>query len=69
MINEAKEELEKTFRHNYAIRGEECVRMDAMREEEHVHMAHNTIIILYVFFYLDASLETSSDEKYGSGRR
>ena len=27
MINEAKEELEYTLRHNDAIREEECVRM------------------------------------------
>ena len=30
---EAKEELEKTLRQNDAIREEERVRMDAMREE------------------------------------
>ena len=34
MINEAKQELENTLRHN-----------DAIREEEHVCMAQNTIII------------------------
>ena len=45
MINEAKEELENTLRHNYAVREEECVRMDEMREEERVRMAQNTIII------------------------
>ena len=45
MINKAKEELENALRHDDAIRGEECVRMDVMREEEHVHMAQNTIII------------------------
>ena len=32
IINEAKEELEKALRHNYSIREEEHVRMDAMRE-------------------------------------
>ena len=30
MINEAKENLEKTLRHNYEIREEERVHMDAM---------------------------------------
>ena len=34
MINEAKEELEDTFRNNYA-----------MREKEHFRMAQNTIVI------------------------
>ena len=45
MINEAKEELENTLRHHYAIREEERVCMDATREEKCVHMAHNAIII------------------------
>ena len=44
MINEAKEELENTLRHNYAIREGERVRMDAMMEEEHFHMSHNASI-------------------------
>ena len=34
MINEAKEDLENTLRHNYSI-----------REEERVRMAQNTIMI------------------------
>ena len=38
MINEAKEELEITLRHNDEIREEERVCMDTMREEERVHM-------------------------------
>ena len=46
MINEAKEESENTLSHNDAIWEEERVRMDTIREEECVHMAHNTIIIL-----------------------
>ena len=33
MKYDANEELEKTLRHNYAIREEERVRMDAMRGE------------------------------------
>ena len=39
MINEAKENLESTLRHNYEIREEECVCMGAMREEERVPIA------------------------------
>ena len=35
-----------TLRHNYEIREEERVRVDAMMEEERVHMAQNDIIIL-----------------------
>ena len=46
IINETKEELEKTLLHNDVIREEERVRMDATREEEHVRMAQNAIIIL-----------------------
>ena len=38
--------MESTLRHNCEIREEERVRMDAMREEERVHMVQNTIIIL-----------------------
>ena len=45
MINEAKEELENTLRHNDSISEEERVRIDAMRKEERVRMAQNTIII------------------------
>ena len=56
MINEAKEKLESTLRHNDEIREEELVRMDAMREEECVRMAQNATIIL-------------SDEKYDSGKK
>ena len=63
MINEAREELEDTLCHNYEMREEERVQMDAMREEECVHMAQNTIITL------DNSLETSSDDSSDSGRR
>ena len=44
MINEAKEGLENTLRHNDAIREEERVRMDVTKEKEHVHMAQNTIL-------------------------
>ena len=46
MINDAKEELESTLRHNDAIREEERVHMDKIREEERVHMAQNAIKIL-----------------------
>ena len=46
MINEAKENLESTLRHNDEISEEECVRMDAIREEERGRMAQNVIIIL-----------------------
>ena len=56
MIKEAKEHLVSTLRHNDKMREEECVRINAMREEERVHMAHNAIIIL-------------SDKEYDSGRR
>ena len=45
MINEAKENLESTLRHNDEIREEERVRMDAMKEEERVHMTQNTIVL------------------------
>ena len=51
MINEAKEELENTLRHD-----------DAIREEERVRMAHNTIIILSESSSSDDLLETSSVE-------
>ena len=68
MINEAKEEPEDTFRHNDAMREEECVRMDGMREEECVRMAQNTIIISSESLSSDDSLETSSDDSYNSGR-
>ena len=54
MINDDKEELESTLRHDHEIREEE--RMDAMREEEHVRMAHSAIII-------------SSHDESDSGRR
>ena len=33
ILNEAKEELENILRHDYAIREEECVHIDAIREE------------------------------------
>ena len=56
MIFKVKENLESTLRHNNEIREEERVRMDAMREEESVRMAQNTIIVL-------------SDEESDSGRR
>ena len=69
VINEDKEELENTLRHNNEIRGEERVRMHAMREEECVRLAQNTIIILSESSSSDDSLETSSDESSGSGRR
>ena len=39
MIIEAKENVESTLRHNYEIREEERVRMDAMRKEERVRMS------------------------------
>ena len=58
MINEAKEELEYTFRHT-----------DTMREEERVHMAQNNIIISSEFLASDDSLETSYDDSSDSGRR
>ena len=37
--------MEITLRHNYEIREEELVRMGAIREEERVRMAQNSIII------------------------
>ena len=43
--------------------------MDEMREEEHVFMEQNTIIILSGYLSSDNSLETWSDESSGSGRR
>ena len=33
MINEAKEKMENTLRHNDTIREEECVCIDAIREQ------------------------------------
>ena len=57
MINEAKEELESTLRHN-----------DEIREEEIVRIAQ-TIIISSESSSSDHSLETSSVESSGSGRR
>ena len=69
MINEAKEELENTLRHNDAIREEERVRTNATREEERVRMAHNTIIILSKSASSDGSLETSYVESSDSGTR
>ena len=56
MINEAKEKLEITLRHNDEIRKEERVCINAMREEERVRMAQNAIITL-------------SDDESDSGRR
>ena len=58
MMNKAKEELENTLRH-----------IVAMREEERVRMAHNTIIISSEPLSLDDSLETSSADSSSSGRR
>ena len=69
MINEAKEELEETLRHNDVMREEEHVHINAMWEEERVRMAPNTIIISSEYLSLDDSLETSTNESYGSGRR
>ena len=46
MINEAKEELGETLRHN-----------DAIRKQEHVCMAQNT-----VEFFSDSSSSSSSDD-------
>ena len=43
--------------------------MDEMREEERVRMAQNNIIISSESLSSDNSLETSSDESSGSGRR
>ena len=56
MIIEAKVNFESTLHHNDEIREEERFRMDAMREEERVHMAQNSIII-------------TSDDESDSGRR
>ena len=56
MINDAKGELESTLRHNDEIREEKHVRMDPMRKEERVQMAHNAIIF-------------SSDDESDPGRR
>ena len=57
MINEYKEEFESTLSHN-----------DAIRREERVCMA-KTIIISSKSLSSDDSLETSSVESSGSGRR
>ena len=54
MINKAKEELGETLRHNDAMREEERFRVDAMRKQECVCMAHDTIIF--------SSESSSSDE-------
>ena len=62
MINESKEELGETLRHNDAMIEEECVRMDARREQERVRMAQNTVIIYSKFSSSDDSLETLYDE-------
>ena len=43
MINEAKEELENTLRHNDAMREEECVYIDVMREQN-VSVWHRIIL-------------------------
>ena len=51
MINEAKEELESTLRHN-----------DEIREEECVHMTQNTIIIFSESLFSYDSLEKLSVE-------
>ena len=56
MINQTKEELGGTLRNNDAMRNQECVRMDAMKEEEHARMSQKSIIVL-------------SDDEYDSGRR
>ena len=56
MIIEAMENLEIKLRHNYEIREEERVRMDAMRGEERFRMEQNAIIIF-------------SDDASDSGRR
>ena len=61
VINKDKEELEDTLRHNEAI-----------REQERVRMAQNTIEILSdssSSFSLDDSLKTSSDDSSDSGIR
>ena len=57
-INEAKEELEDTFRHN-----------DEMREQEHVYMAQNTIVISSDSSSSDYLLEIYSDESSDSVTR
>ena len=57
-INEDRNELEDTLSHN-----------DAIREEERVCIAHNTIIFLYKSVSSYDLLETSYDESSGSGRR
>ena len=43
--------------------------MDAIREEERVSMAQNTITVSSEFSSLDYSLETWSDDSSDSGRR
>ena len=58
MINEAREKLENTLRHN-----------DSMREEERVPMAQNTIIISSESLSSDDLLKISSDDSSDSGRR
>ena len=69
MINEAKEELENTLRHNDAIREEERDCMDEIREQERVRMAQNTIIIFSESSSSDDALEKLSVESSGSGGR
>ena len=61
--------MEDTFRHNGAMREEECVCMDAMREEERVHMAQNTVIISSESSSSDDSSEILSDDLSDLGRR
>ena len=58
MINEAKEELESTLRHNDEKREEELVCMDETREEVRLRMAQNAII-----FFLMTNL-IKKEEKY-----
>ena len=61
--------MENTLRHNDTIREEERVRTDAMREEERVCMAQNTIVIYYESSSSHDSLERLSVESYGSVRK
>ena len=43
--------------------------MDTIMEEERVHMAQNTIVVLSESSSSDDLLETSYDDSSGSGRR
>ena len=61
--------MEDTFCHNDAISEEERFRVDATREEDHVRMAQNIILISSESSSSDDSLEKYSDDSSDSGTR